>query len=139
MLLLSIHPRYADAILAGMKTVELRRQRPRINSGLALIYASSPRMELVASFRIAGIIAGPLQMLWQLVHDRAGVSRPEFSRYFQGLSTGVAIEISDVQTFVRPVPLSELRERWRGFHPPQGFRYVQLNELNALGVRRKAG
>lgn len=95
-------------------------------------------MELVASFSIAKIVAGPLGLLWQSVHDRAGVNRREFDRYFQGLSSGVAIEIADVQPFVRPVPLAELRQHWRGFHPPQGFRYVESTELAALGVRRKA-
>ena len=75
MLLLSIHPRYADLILSGEKTVELRRRRPRIKSGPGLIYATSPRMELVAMFRIEGVISVPLVLLWQAVRDAAGVTQ----------------------------------------------------------------
>ena len=131
MLLLSIHPRYVDLILAGDKTVELRRRRPRIKSGPALIYATAPRMELVAAFHIERVIVGPLGMLWKSVQDRVGVSRAEFNRYYQGLAAGVGIEIANVREF-GPYSLDELRTAWEGFHPPQGFRYVDSASLARL-------
>jgi predicted transcriptional regulator len=133
MLLLSIHPRYVDAILAGSKTVELRRRRPRIESGKALIYASAPRMELVASFRVAKIVRAPLGSLWQAVRHVAGISRQEFDAYFSGLQSGVAISIADVTEF-GPVPLDDLRAAWDGFHPPQGFRYLDWSDVAALKI-----
>ena len=131
MLLLSVHPRHVDAILAGTKRVELRRRCPRMTSGPALIYATAPRMELVASFRIEGVIRQSLDVLWQEVVDLAGVSRWEFDCYFRGLTVGVAIGIADLVE-LKPIALNELRAAWGGFHPPQGFRYLIQADFDKL-------
>src|SRR5512136_2806234 len=101
-LLLSIHPRYVDAILSGTKRVEHRRQRPRLASGQALIYATSPRKALVANFRVASVVRAPLAELWRSVRDVAGVSRGEFDAYFEGLKEGVGIWITDVVELAEP-------------------------------------
>lgn len=134
MLLLSIRPKYVDLILSGEKRVELRRRQPKIDNGLALIYSSSPTMALVASFRIESVVQVPLVLLWQSVRDVAGVSRSEFYAYFHGLQTGVAIWITDVVEFRRPIRLAELRKAWEGFHPPQSYRYVESAALNPIDI-----
>lgn len=138
MLLLSIKPKYVDLILSGEKRVELRRLRPSIDSGQALIYASSPRMELVASFRIASVVRAPLRMLWQSFREVAGVTRREFDAYFVGQQTGVAICIAEVAEFHEPIPLTDIRAAWKGFHPPQVFRYVEQSDVAKLRLRRAA-
>ena len=141
MLLLSIHPRHVDSILSGTKRVELRRRKPRIACGTALIYATSPRKQLVASFQISSVVRAPLGLLWQSVREVAGVSRREFDTYFKGLQSGVAIRIADVTEFRMPIPLSELRVAMRGFNPPQGFCYLDSAEtriLNITELRRAA-
>jgi predicted transcriptional regulator len=49
-LLLSLRPRFADAILAGAKTVELRRRPINARPGTAiLLYASRPMMAIVGT------------------------------------------------------------------------------------------
>lgn len=73
-----------------------------------------------------------LGLLWKLVGDTAGVSRREFNRYFHGLDEGVAIQIDEVRAFPNPVPLEVLRAAWKGFNPPQGFRYVDLADVANL-------
>lgn len=134
MLLLSIHPKHVDAILAGTKTVELRRRRPRVDIGSALIYATSPRMELAGMFQIRSVTCSNLESLWQLTRERAAITRQQFDDYFIGLETGVAIQISDVIRFPNPIPLDTLRAEWPGFHPPQGFRYIDWSRLAKLGI-----
>jgi predicted transcriptional regulator len=134
MLLLSIRPKYVDTILAGEKRVELRRRSPRVKSGPALIYATAPRMELVAAFRVASVIHVPLSLLWQSVRDIAGVTRDEFDAYFHGLKSGVGIRIADVAAFRTPIPLDDLRTALKGFHPPQGFRYLDWADVAKLGI-----
>ena len=94
-------------------------------------------MELVATFRIARVVRGPLPMLWLLARDTASVSRREFDAYFAGLQSGVAIQIADVAKFSRPISLDELRDAWDGFQPPQGFRYLDEAELARLGTISK--
>jgi len=55
--LISIRPRFAEMIFAGSKTVELRRVCPKVSAGdLALVYVSSPAMELRGSFEVGKIL-----------------------------------------------------------------------------------
>lgn len=46
---LSIHPQYANKILAGLKTIELRKRFPDLNGvkGRILIYATVPVQRFV--------------------------------------------------------------------------------------------
>jgi len=86
-------------------------------------------MQLVGEFRIESVKQVPLTLLWQLAREHAGVSRDEFDRYFDGMQSGVAIQIADVVEFQRPIALDELRAAWPGFQPPQGFRYIERPSL----------
>lgn len=94
-------------------------------------------MALVAGFRVARVVRAPLQLLWQFVREDAGVSRSEFDAYFVGLRSGVGIWITDVVEFCEPVPLADLRAIWRGFHPPQGFRYLESADIAKLPIRNR--
>jgi predicted transcriptional regulator len=136
MLLVSIHPKYVELILSGDKKVELRRRAPRVNGGSALIYATSPRMELIATFQIASVVRAPLGQLWESVRDIAGVTRTEFETYFAGLELGIAIGIADVEKLRAPVKLNEIRASLGKFHPPQGFRYLSSDQVARLQVLR---
>lgn len=133
MLLLSIRPRFADAILAGTKTVELRRQVPRLAPrDEVLVYSTVPTGAVVGSFTVEEVVQFPLRELWRRFGPNAGVSRVEFNDYFSGLETGVGIHIRSVQRFESPVSLLALRKLWPGFHPPQSFRYFDPSEVESL-------
>jgi len=116
--------------------VELRRRQPRTDNGRALIYATAPQMELVATFQVERVTRLPLNLLWQSVRDVAGISRREFDAYYQGLDAGVSIQIANVNELVRPISLKELRETWPGFQPPQGFLYIEDALAAKLGIRQ---
>ena len=56
MIVLSLKPRFAQAILAGVKTVELRRTVPKIVIPTrALLYASSPVRALLGTCVITSV------------------------------------------------------------------------------------
>ena len=64
-MLLSVHPRFATAILAGSKTVEVRRQRVAAPPGTpVLLYATAPTMALVGMARIASVQVASPQEVW---------------------------------------------------------------------------
>src|ERR1039458_7312914 len=66
--LISIRPRFAEMIFAGSKTVELRRVCPKVSVGdLALVYVSSPAMELRGSFEVGKILTASPSALWRKV------------------------------------------------------------------------
>ena len=115
--LMSLRPRYADAILTGEKTVELRRRRPSFPPGTnVLIYSSSPDQRVLGSFAAGAVLEGPPADLWPAIRQRAGVSREEFDAYFAGCEIAYAIEVSNP----RRLSPSQL-----GMRPPQSYLFLR--------------
>jgi predicted transcriptional regulator len=113
-------------MLDGTKRVELRRIRPDVSPGIdVLIYSSTPTMALLASAVVERIEESAVETLWRRVRDAAGVSRTEYLAYFAGAGRAVAIWLSQVRAFERPLGLQELRERWPWFRPPQSYCYIR--------------
>lgn len=137
-ILLSIRPQYANKIFQGIKTVELRRVRPKhIQKGvLVLMYVSSPMQSLAGAFKVDQIVEEPLSELWKRVHDKAGVTREEFDAYYDGVASGVGIFFTEVWPFPEPIKLQDLQKQITGFQPPQGFRYATKNELTSPQIAK---
>lgn len=130
-ILLSIRPQYANKIFKGYKSVELRRICPKyIEKGtLVLVYVSSPIQALAGAFKVDRVIKKPLQELWEIVQDKAGITNQEFEAYYDGVSSGFGIFFTEVWKFSKPIRLDELQEHVSDFYPPQGFRYITKREL----------
>lgn len=130
---LSIRPRYAAMLIAGTKTVELRRTRPGIEPGsLVVLYASSPRRELVATARVTEIHTATPPEIWSRFASEVGIQRPDYDSYFDGAQHAVAIRLINVEPLSAPLPLSDLRSRIEAFRPPQSFRYLTSRQVAAL-------
>jgi predicted transcriptional regulator len=131
--LISIRPRFSEMIFAGSKTVELRRVCPKISAGdLALVYVSSPRMELYGSFEVGKILTGSPMALWKKIGAKAGVTRAEFFAYFNGKKQAHALVIKRAWRLTEPIGLKVLRRSNGGFRPPQNFRYLNRNGSSLL-------
>lgn len=124
-LLVSVKPVYADLLLSGAKTVELRRVRPQVKPGCpVLLYASSPQMAMVGTARVSAITCDSPDAIWNQFSDQVGIDYTTFAGYFAGTGNAVAITLADVEPLPALVPLAELRRRISGFRPPQSFRYL---------------
>lgn len=133
-LLLSIRPRFADLIFSGMKTVELRRVKPRVQAGdLVVVYASGAIKGMAGAFEVAGVTAAAPSSIWRQHNVGSGLSKQEFDDYFSGVTVGYAIQIGKFWKLPVPVPLKTLRKRSAGFRPPQSYHYWKLNELLLVG------
>ena len=133
MIVLPLKPRFAEAILTGEKTVELRRAEPKIVVPTrALIYATSPVRALVGTCIVTSVETDRLANLWQRFGPRTGINRQEFLDYFEGVEKGAALTLSDPDILLRPIPLGRLRETSQGFRPPQSFAYVNAETGNEL-------
>lgn len=129
-LLLSIRPKYADLIFNGLKKTELRRVRPRIQKGgIVLIYVSSPVKALMGAFQVQKVIEGNPKYLWRVAGNESGITKKEFDTYYSGLSLGFAISASKIWQLKHPILLANLKRRWAHFTPPQGYRYIHLEEI----------
>lgn len=121
-LLISVRPHFAEAILEGRKTIELRRTRPNVVPGSqVLLYASAPCMAVVASARVTSILEDEPANIWRDHQEEVGISESGFDDYFAGVGTAYGLRLHDVKR-LDPTPLSELRAL--GIEPPQSWRYV---------------
>ncbi|MGD1930134.1 MAG: ASCH domain-containing protein [Leptolyngbyaceae cyanobacterium] len=131
-LLFSIHPEHCDNIFKGIKTVELRRTRPKAKSGdIIIVYASSPEKSVKGIVSVDKVVELPIDQLWLSVEDQAAINHELFLSYFSGASKGCGIFLE--RKFYRPVTsigLGDLRKSWSGFHPPQSYRYLRQNEID---------
>lgn len=143
--LMSIHPRWADAILEGTKTVELRRQAPKRRLSHLVIYSTSPVCRIVGWAAVKDVHRGTPTQLWNRWNSVADVTRSEFRSYFDGSKAGFAICLGPVRRIDQPLELEAIGlER-----PPQSFQYLNGNaaaipgleicsESDRIGDRRKS-
>lgn len=132
-LLLSIRPGFADLIFAGEKSVELRRVRPKVESGdVVLVYVTSPIMALAGAFSVSQVFSGSPDTLWRKVGSHSGLSRFDYREYFDGCETAYGIGVEKSWRFSYPVALDELRQRLPGFLPPQSYWYLPSELLQIL-------
>jgi predicted transcriptional regulator len=132
-MLISVRPVYAQKLLSGAKTVELRRTRPRIRAGgIVLIYASAPEMKLVGAFEVDDVIERAPSCLWRCVGKLTGITRKEFFSYFHGVQSGYGIRVRKVWKLDEPRSLSDLRRAMPSFLPPQIYRYLDWERALAF-------
>ena len=133
MVVLSLKPRFAEAILASDKTVELRRTVPRIVvPTLALLYATTPVRALLGTCVVTGVRSADLAVLWREYGSRSDLRYHEFQQYFDGVDSGTALTLAQPQAFGRRIPLQDLRAKPKGFRPPQSFAYVDTETGHQL-------
>lgn len=132
---LSIRPRFAELILSGAKSVELRRVRPKVRQGdLVLLYASSPVRELIGVCTVACVEVAPTADLWRSHGRNSGLHRTEFNSYFEGAARSVAISLQNARRVIKPRTIDEIRERLPGFSPPQSFSYISHDSVRRLEI-----
>ena len=133
MLVLSLKPRFAEAILAGDKTVELRRTLPRIVvPTLALLYATTPVRALLGTCVVTGVRSAELAVLWREYGSRSDLRYHEFQQYFKGVEVGAALTLTEARPLGRKIPLQDMRVKLRSFRPPQSVAYLDAKTGDRL-------
>lgn len=129
--LISIHPSFATAIAVGQKRVEFRRRWPRIETDVAVIYATSPVKSIVAVVQIDEVVRAGNAKLWELSKAYGGsVTRATLRDYMSGLEQGVALLLG--QRFCPNHTLSPKDVFGDSFVAPQSFRYLRAEEIDAV-------
>lgn len=120
--LLSVKPRFADAILDGKKTFEFRRAVfRRANVRTVVLYASSPTSKVVGEFTVDEVLSLELDALWKSTRNGGAIDREYFYRYFEGRSAGYALKVKCPRRYRSPLCL---RRDFGIECPPQSFRYL---------------
>ncbi|WP_051495520.1 MULTISPECIES: ASCH domain-containing protein [unclassified Methylibium] len=129
-MLLSIKPKYADLILSGTKTVELRRSWPSNDVGVMVIYSSAPIQRLTGIALITEIRECTPDALWDVAQAHGGgVTEDELKEYIgkKALAYGVMlgrVEVAEVQV--------DPKELFPNFTPPQGFLYLSPSDYQRV-------
>lgn len=133
-LIISVKPRFADLILTGEKTYELRRIKPNIKKNdRILLYVTAPRKELIATLSIENVYEEKIYPLYKLVKGKCGLNKTEFMTYFRDKDKGYAIKIKKVFRLSNPINWEELQRI--DFHPPQLYQYAKEDLLNLVKCR----
>lgn len=130
--LISIHPEYAEKILSGEKRLEFRRQWAVRQVSRLVIYVTSPVQQIAGIVQLEEVHRGSKNHLWKLaVNKGGGISRRKLFEYMEGKQEGVALELSKLIKFDEG-GLSPSQVFGNNFKPPQSFRYLSPAELSKL-------
>jgi predicted transcriptional regulator len=134
--LISIHARFAELILLGAKTVELRRRFSiQAQGSRLLIYATYPTAAVVGSAIIERVEHLSTDDLWHQYGEAAAVSRSELDEYFHGRSAGCALILAAPRRFDRPISLEDMRGA-HALRPPQSYLYLRAPHGSLLAYEQ---
>lgn len=123
--ILSIKPAYANQIIAGAKTIELRKSSMGLSEDdVILVYSSAPEQQFAFWFRVKSVETLPIDQMWRRYSDRLGISYEDYSAYFNGMAAAVGFHIGKVQP-LKPIPLEKTEQLVPGFVPPQGIIWLR--------------
>ena len=119
---LSVRPKYVEAIVDGSKHFEFRRSIFNLTKAQRVfIYCTFPTKKIVASFKVGSVDKDRPEKLWERYHEHCGIEEEDFFRYFEGCEKGYAIGISDLICFRIPIDPLELNSEFRA---PMSFCYL---------------
>jgi predicted transcriptional regulator len=128
-ILLSIFPEFADAILRGEKRVEFRKPKVCASASHILVYSTSPDMRIVGYFEVKKVHRASPRLLWKRFGKVGTISRDAFFSYYAGHDEAIGFEVGSVWRFKRPKSLGAVQ---RGLKPPQSFTYLPSTILERL-------
>lgn len=128
--LMSIKPKYAQAILSGEKKMELRRCIPRIKPrDIIVFYESSPIQRITFYCEISEIIIMPPKELWNRYNSILGIAKEDYDKYFSNRSIAYGIMLQKANIFSAQIKISDVSQR---LSVPQNFRYISSKELKTI-------
>ncbi len=123
----SLHPKYAEKIMCGKKKVEIRKKFDKKWRGrMATIYATSPMQSILGYAKISNVVENTPNTIWELYNDQIGCTKEEYESYVQNDNSVFAIELSNIISYIIPIPLS-LLSHWTNSNlkAPQSYSSVK--------------
>jgi predicted transcriptional regulator len=120
--LLSIKPKYANAILTGEKLVEFRKLTFKRQIERVYIYSSAPEQRIIGYFTIEDIISDTPEELWRQFNKVGSITEEDFFDYFANKEIGYSIKIKSVSKFRKSKNPKDIFEN---FVAPQSYMYCE--------------
>ena len=132
--IISLKPRYADLILTGKKSVELRSRIVRLKPGTTIwIYSTRPVGRIVGFAEVKSVVHGEPTLIWRRFKKKICIDEAEFNSYTEDRERVSAVTLTRVQELAEAPTLDGIRELTGTFHPPQFYAYL-TSENELLGV-----
>lgn len=126
-ILLSLDPKWAEAILDGEKKWEYRRTAPdRTPPYRLVLYATAPTKAAVGEAYVGRVLHMGIPELVDATVDETPHDRTEVFEYFDGAETGYALRIDSYGPIVEK-DIDDLRGI--GLEPSQNFRYINTCDI----------
>ena len=124
--MISIRSDYVYRIMAGLKQIEIRTRRPRLDPGDVIwVYETLPAGVISLRARVDRVITMDREKAWRNHRDNMGVSRREFLAYTNTRRHISLIFLDESRPLHSPISLKALRNICDGFVPPQFMRKVR--------------
>ncbi|WP_373033633.1 ASCH domain-containing protein [Sulfurovum sp.] len=119
--LLSIKPKYVDAIVKGEKKYEFRKKIFKSNNVKKIyIYSSSPVQKIIGYFELNNVFTAHPKDIWEKCSKYGGIDETNFFQYYEGRDQGYSLFIENLVLFDEAIcPYS----RFEAFIPPQSYIY----------------
>lgn len=136
-LLVSMKPKYAERILAGLKLVEIRRKfSARWVGCKAVLYSSSPQRALVGEATVRSVTSGTPADIWSRFYATVGCTLDEFSAYVGSAKQVSAIELDAVFPYKEPISLAQISHLvGEDLRPPQSYRDLKLEDKHSAWAK----
>lgn len=119
--LMSIHPRYAHAILDGRKTVEFRKRPLADDVTHVVIYSTVPDRAVIGYFTVDGQETRTPESLWDEYCDQGVIGEGDFFNYYAGRERATGIRVGTATRLRRALSLAD---DLGVPHPPQSYQYL---------------
>jgi predicted transcriptional regulator len=128
-IVLSINPKYAHAILKCQKTVEFRRNGVPSSISNIVIYSTKPDQQVLGYCDVIECVVDTPESLWQKYGHCGGITYTDFMNYYDGYDKGKCYLIDNPRRFKSPIPL----EKCKSFSTaPQSFVYLDKKDWKNL-------
>ncbi len=126
-IILSIKPKFAEAILNGTKKWEYRRIPPNIKETTPMIlYATEKTKAIVGVCQVTQLLRKPLKSLIKLTITETTSTREGLNEYFNGIKLCSALRVEN--PFRIEIKLEKIRELMPSFVAPQSFYYLKKED-----------
>ncbi|EQD31425.1 hypothetical protein B1A_19948, partial [mine drainage metagenome] len=135
-LLVSLRPRFADSILQGRKTVEVRRSFSAKWLGHRIaLYAGAPISSIVGEAVIEQLVEDTPMSIWNRFGSSMDCTKNEFDAYATGANKLFALLLGSVRPYRRPLSLGTARSLvGKQLLPPRSYARLKVDSPWARAI-----
>lgn len=132
-IMISIHPEYANAIFRGEKKIEFRKLNIPKNINHVVLYVTAPEQKITGYFSIKEIIQDKPSELWRKFSNISGTTEEFFNKYYKEQEAGLGLLVNEVNILKNPCTLEQVGNITK---PPQSFFYIDSKFWRNLKRRK---